>query len=275
LLSDAKGGMNRKILSHWFYEIKNTKYGVKMDMKKMVCRLMLLISLILVPTLALAQAEVSTQAMPATEPSFFIEAYSGIGTSSLSDNNTAVAFTGNYYTYFMGGLKLGYWFTPQGTHALSFCNDWTKYFGFYTDFSYQSLNHPNNIVTTYGTPLTTGSSFGNLFTWAFMFAARYGFMPDNVVPFGRLQPYVAVGPAIFFSNQDFNIGGLTQGAKGSTNVGLGVESGLRYFVASNVSFEASFKYRNFCPSYYFSPLQTYVSSYTHLFSGQLGLAYHF
>jgi opacity protein-like surface antigen len=246
-----------------------------MNTIKIFCRAVLLASLILVPTMAWAQAEVSTQGMPGTEPSFFIEGYSGVGTSSVSNNSNSIAFTGNYYTYFMGGLKIGYWFTPQGTHAASFCNEWTKYFGFYTDFSYQQLNHPNNIVTTYGMPLTTGSSFGNLFTWAFMFAARYGFMPDNIVPFGRLQPYVAVGPALFFSNQDYNIGGYTQGSKSSTDVGLAVESGLRYFVASNVSFEASFKYRYFNPSYYFSPLSTHIQPSTNLFSGQLGLAYHF
>ena len=246
-----------------------------MNMIKMICRVLLLASLLLVPTLALAQADVSTQALPATEPSFFVEGYSGVGTSSVNQNNDSINVTGNYYTYFMGGLKLGYWFTPQGTYAAGFCSEWTKYFGVYTDFSYQSLNHPNNIVTTYGTPLTTGSSFGNLFTWGFMLAARYGFMPDNEVPFGRLQPYIAVGPALFFSNQDYNIGGFTQGSKGSTDVGLAVESGLRYFVASNVSFEASFKYRYFTPSYYFSPLSTHIQQTTNLFSGQLGLAYHF
>jgi opacity protein-like surface antigen len=249
--------------------------GVKMNMIKMICRLLLLASLLLVPTMALAQAEGATKELPATEPSFFVEAYSGVGTSSLNHSNDSVEFTGNYYTYFMGGLKIGYWFTPQGTYAAGFCREWTKYFGFYTDFSYQSLNHPNNVVTTNGTPLTIGSSFGNLFTWGFMFAARYGFMEDKEVPFGRLQPYVAVGPALFFSNQDFNIGGVTQGAKGSTDVGLAVESGIRYFVASNVSMEASFKYRYFTPSYYFSPLFSHIQQETNLFSGQVGLAYHF
>ena len=69
-----------------------------------------------------------------------------------------------------------------------------KYFGVYTDLSYQTLNHPNNVVTSDGTPLTTGSSFGYLWTWSFMLAGRFGLMPDDEVPFGRLQPYAAVGP---------------------------------------------------------------------------------
>jgi outer membrane protein W len=121
----------------------------------------------------------------------------------------------------------------------------------------------------------TGNSSGYLWTWAFMLAARYGFMQDNEVPFGRLQPYVGVGPAIFFSGQDYNFAGLTQGYKSSTDLGLAVEAGLRYFLASNVSVEATFKYRYFEPKYNFSPLGASIQSSTNLFSGQFGLAYHF
>ena len=80
-----------------------------------------------------------------------------------------------------------------------------------------------------------------------MFAARYGFMEDSEVPFGRLQPYIAVGPAIFFTSQTptINIGniGISPNAKDSVNVGLAVETGLRYFFNKSISAEASFKYR--------------------------------
>ena len=90
-----------------------------------------------------------------------------------------------------------------------------KYFGFYTDLSYHALNHPNNTVNISGFPFA-GNSSGYIWTWGFMLAARYGFLQDNEVPFGRLQPYVAVGPAIFFSGQDYNIAGLTGGSNSST-----------------------------------------------------------
>ena len=246
-------------------------------MKKIniICTAVLIAAFILVPTMASAQAQVATAGLPATEPSFYVEGYWGVGASSISNQNNSMAITGDYYTYFHGGGKIGYWFTPQGTYAASWYPEWMKYFGFYTDLSYQSLNHPNNIVTSVGTPLTTGSSFGYLWTWSFMFAGRLGFMPDSDVLFGRVQPYIAVGPGIFFSGQDYDIGGSTQGTKGSTDIGLVVEAGVRYLIAKNVSAEASFKYRYFAPSYQFSPFDTDIRPATNLFSGQLGLAYHF
>ncbi len=114
----------------------------------------------------------------------------------------------------IGGVKLGTWFVPTGFLGYSY-PDWMKYFGFYLDFSYHRLNVTQNsfssITSFYRAGVappksasTDGTSFkseGTAATLAFMFAARYGFFQDSEVPFGRLQPYVAVGPAILFSTQ--------------------------------------------------------------------------
>ena len=146
-----------------------------------------------------------------------------------------------------------------------------KYFGIYTDFSYQRFAFDNQAGTFTGNlgPIFNNLAIagnqgletnGYLATWAFMLAARYGFFQDSEVPFGRLQPYVAAGPAIFFSNQQLNGNivitspvvrtlGVQSGNKDSVNVGLAVESGLRYFFTKAISVEASFKYRMFSPTY--------------------------
>ena len=72
-----------------------------------------------------------------------------------------------------------------------------------------------------------------------MFAGRYGFLPDSEVPFGRLQPYIAVGPALFCVQPEaydqlplflvFRMLESANGGQDGFNVGLGVETGLRYF----------------------------------------------
>jgi outer membrane protein W len=270
-------------------------------------------AMVLVPTMVWAQAKTTTSSLAATEPSFFVEVYGGGGTATNSKkllNGSHLShpllsgfhsnLPGDIDSYFQGGLKIGYWFTPQGTYAASWYQDWMKYFGFFTDFSYHRLSHSNQsgswnsaVPFLFGT--VGADSTGFLATWAFMFAARYGFLQDSEVPFGRLQPYVAVGPAIFFSNQKLNLSGsapvlaanwgLQTGNSDSTTVGLAAELGLRYFFNKAVSVEASFKYRYFSPSYHYAGntgIGAFNTGYSvsasptfNLYSGQLGFAYHF
>jgi hypothetical protein len=188
-----------------------------------------------------------------------------------------------------------------------------KYVGVYADFSYQKLNF-GNTTGSFTSPSTYAlfnrgqvgfDTSGSLATLAFMFAFRYGFLPDSEVPFGRLQPYAAVGPAIFFSYQDPTINiytpnpviaaspvagfargiGLSPNGQSSVNVGLAVESGLRYFFNRYISVQASFKYRMFTPKYNYSgstllgvtpvSYDTTIKPTFNLYSGQIGVAYHF
>jgi outer membrane protein W len=264
--------------------------------------LAVLAALVLVPTMVWAQAQ-TTSSMAATEPSFFAELYAGgggalnSGKALSSIHRTGLLpvsynLPGNINPYVLGGVKLGYWFTPQGTYAASWYTDWMKYLGFYMDFNYNNLSFSDqrgtyNIGAAKG--VVRGETIGSLATLAFMFSGRYGFLQDNEVPFGRLQPYIGVGPAIFFSSTKPTIwfpGGLAgrnfnPGYKSDVSIGLESELGLRYMFTKSISLELSFKYRYFAPSYNYS--QTVLGQSWgidsrpnfNLFSGQLGAAYHF
>ncbi len=269
---------------------------------KLIC-LAVLAALVLVPTMSWAQAK----AAPAlSEPSFFIELYLG-GGGGLKQGDAirqvsspflavpiSVNIPGNISPFVIGGLKFGYWFSPYGTYALGGLPDWARYFGFYTDFSYHKLDFGNQ-NGTWRLPAANGTfnadSSGSVATWAFMFAGRYGFLPDSQLPFGRVEAYLAVGPAVVFSDQkptaNVNVGaariGLSPTYKTSTNIGLAVETGARYFFNKAVSVQVSFKYRYFAPSYNFNgtlpgtPIVYNVNSKPdfNLFTGQVGVAYHF
>lgn len=261
-------------------------------------------ALVLVPAMGWAQAKKPTS-MSATEPSFMIELYAGGGSAAATSkvmrnlNFAGVPITanlpGNMEAFVVGGLKFGYWFTPYGTYAIGGMPDWMKYFGFFTDFSYHKLNVADQSGTFNVGGVKVGTiqfdTKGSLVTWAFMFAGRYGFLPDSEVPFGRLQPYLAVGPAIFFTHQDPTVNvtqpvvlGLSASGKDQVTVGVAVETGLRYFFNKSISAEASFKYRytsysgSHAGTLPLAPALRY--SYDsradlNLFTGQVGVAYHF
>jgi len=228
-----------------------------------------------------------------------------------------------------GGVKLGTWFVREGTLGFNY-PDYMKYFGFYLDFKVHRLvyernsgggtltggggasgeyidwNYPYKIADTLsGTLRSTFISEGLAPTLSFMFAGRYGFLPDSEVPFGRLQPYLAVGPGILFISQYTKIsyqgnyngtrtltptldptfppaststfnGGVSGGAKDSDHtvaVCLAVDAGVRYMALKNVSIDLFFNYRFARPTFHtlgYSWSPTY-----HLLSGNLGVAYHF
>lgn len=291
-------------------------------------------------TVALAIALVTLPGPAKAE--IYFEGYLGGGGASTSNapiksaSNTGKfgfssyrvsATTDGIDPYIIGGLKLGTWFVKEGFLGFNYPS-WMKYLGFYIDFSVQRMNFTQNSGSFGSTAthlmlpglynnFTGGSSFyseGFATTLAFMFAGRYGFLKDDEVPFGRIQPYVAVGPGIMFISQEpvlrlnsvnnsnglqwvppFNLApfgiGAKMGSQTSTNVCLAVDAGLRYMMLKNVSLDVSFKYRYVQPSYSYKNVQQNANPFNgmadvgaynfhfnptlNLFSGQLGVAYHF
>ncbi len=138
----------------------------------------------------------------------------------------------------IGGATLGYDFVNSGFGAYAW-PDWMKYFSIATDFTY----NPLRVHSIGGVDVPSGDK-GYCVAWTFLLMAHYGLFPDSVVPSGRVNPYIGVGPAIVWSG--INIG---QFSGNSTNVALVVEPGIRWVVLKNVSIDTSFRYRMTQPSY--------------------------
>jgi hypothetical protein len=209
---------------------------------------------------------------------------------------------GNYNPAVIGGLKIGTWFVKEGTLGFEYPS-WMKYLGFYLDFCYHRLTLRNKHI--YGFIEEEGqwdlndyssgylSAEGNVATLAFMFAGRYGFFPNSEVPFGRLQPYLAVGPALQFSTMRPNLGFsheedyfpvIKSTTASSTDIALAVDAGIRWMALKNVSFDIFYKMRLSQPSYVFDyadPIEGAGASFTYrpqtlvLHSAHVGVAYHF
>jgi hypothetical protein len=242
---------------------------------------------------------------------------------------------------FVGGMKLGAWFDQSGVLSEINFPSWMRYFGFYLDFKYHRLNFDhqsmpatqnmagasrgqyflngipvnwNSLVSGGQEGIATCWSEGTAATLAFMFAARYGLYPDSVAPFGRIQPYIALGPAIMFASQapsimvnsanlsatqttswtaagvtatttqNLAVAGSAQSSKfhseSTVAAALAVDVGFRYMALKNVSLDIFFNYRYAQPSFHYSAVNPLFGSFDfkptyHLLMGGMGAAYHF
>jgi opacity protein-like surface antigen len=126
----------------------------------------------------------------------------------------------------VGGLKLGY-----------FCHRF-PYLGVEGEFNY-TRNDVRGRQATINPPILGNSQIQihseRFYSWtlALHLLARYGFLPDQEVPFGRLQPYVGIGPGFV------PVYGELDSAK---NLSLEVLAGLRYMLLRNLSIFAEYKF---------------------------------
>ncbi len=184
----------------------------------------------------------------------------------------------------IGGITIGYDFVRTGFAAYNW-PDWMKYFSFALDFTYEQFRTSTQFV---GVTSDGGTLFGELnrttgtlSALTFLFMGKYGFYCDSVAPFGRIVPYVGVGPAVAWSSfRSAGDGAFPDGSLGlggsasSTDIALVVEGGVRWVLLSNVSFDTSFRYRWLEPKYSLDngvTAKTTLNAYTALFR----INYHF
>ena len=124
---------------------------------------------------------------------------------------------------------------------------------------------PNNLFT--------GSDWFEIWAMQLNLLARYGFLKDKEVPFGRLQPYLGIGPGgeIVYATHD-----------SAKNFAIEAMSGIRYMITEKIGlfFEYKFSYQ-FAVEYQDLPAGKHPSAAStwefdlphHRFV--LGVSYHF
>ncbi len=125
-----------------------------------------------------------------------------------------------------GGIKVGYFL------------DSCPYLGFEGEGSIANHNQPRQTITI--SPLVNGTNVAVtrpqgmlIWTMAFHILGRYGFLKDQEVPFGRLQPYVGIGP---------NVGVLYFESDSCKNFSLDLEAGIRYMFTKHFGAFIEYKY---------------------------------
>jgi len=158
---------------------------------------------------------------------------------------------------FSAGAIVGYNF------CMPYRPKWQRYFGVALDFQWNQFDQSVGDSPTLS---------GNQFALAFLARAQYPLMGNDKFTRGRLVPFIMAGPAIVWTNSNFNnIGG---NSKTSTDVGVVAEIGLEYFIIPQLSIGPSFRYRHvFGPNHDFQNVQ--VNSQLDQFMILGRLAYHF
>lgn len=128
----------------------------------------------------------------------------------------------------VGGFKFGYF------------NDRIPYLGLEVETNINRSAVRSATLTTsrpvqgFGAVAVPNDKWFN-WTTALHVVGRYGFFPDDQVPFGRLQPYVGIGPG-FVVNYD--------SVDSAKNFGIDVMAGVRYMMLKNVSAYVEYKFNH-------------------------------
>ena len=138
----------------------------------------------------------------------------------------ATLFSNKFSNSFVGGLKFGY-FTRTvpylGWEVESMANN-----------SYVNRRTLSTSRTIQGfNQAAVPNDFWVNWTTALHLVGRYGFFRDQEVPFGRLQPYVGIGPAFIV---------LYEEVDSAKNFGIDVMAGMRYMFTKHIAAFVEYKF---------------------------------
>jgi opacity protein-like surface antigen len=135
-------------------------------------------------------------------------------------------FNNQFATSMTGGLKFGYF-----THSVPYLGLEVES-GVNNSYVYRrnlALSPPIQGFNRAAVP----NDFWINWTTALHIVGRYGFLPDQEVTFGRLQPYVGIGPC-------FSV--LYEEVDSAKNFGLDVMAGLRYMFTKHIGAFVEYKF---------------------------------
>ncbi len=153
---------------------------------------------------------------------------SNTGGTPTTFEGPATLFSNKFNNSLIGGVKLGYF-----THTIPYLGWEVESMANNSYVNRQTLSTSRTIQGF--NQAAQPNDFWVNWTTALHLVGRYGFFPDKEVPFGRLQPYVGIGPAFIV---------LYEEVDSAKNFGIDVMAGMRYMFTKHISAFVEYKYNH-------------------------------
>jgi opacity protein-like surface antigen len=192
---------------------------------------------------------------------WYVEPYAGIAISDLNDvkgNALGTNFTlsdVDIENSFAIGGRAGYW---------------TEFAGLGLDFSFHKPDIKGQTVTLAvpgggSAPVQISSLDVNVYSIGLDVLFRLPLLKSEDLPQGRLQPYLAVGPALVITDPD--------GQEADTSVGFKIGAGVAVMITKNFGVFAEYRFSHHKPEFEQDGLKIEGDVNTHF--GLIGLATRF